>query len=105
MVLPRPAPCTWPRCVWRIGGWRAAGGALMLFVVQLVANAAWTWLFFYFKRGDLASFEILVLWALIVATIVRFWRVRPLAGALLLPYLAWVSFAAALNFSLWRLNS
>jgi tryptophan-rich sensory protein len=45
-----------------------------------------------------------VLWLLIIATIVSFWRVRPLAGALLVPYLLWVSFAAVLNFSVWQLN-
>jgi tryptophan-rich sensory protein len=45
-----------------------------------------------------------VLWLLIVATLVAFWRIRPLAGALLVPYLAWVSFAAFLNHAVWRLN-
>lgn len=90
--------------VWRIGGWRAANGALALFVIQLVANALWTWLFFYFQRGALATLEIVVLWALIVATIVQFWRLRSLAGALLLPYLAWVSFASVLSLTMWRLN-
>ena len=90
--------------VWRIGGWRAATGALTLFVIQLIANALWTWLFFYFQRGALATFEILLLWVLIVATSVRFWRLRPVAGALLLPYLAWVSFASVLSLTMWRLN-
>jgi benzodiazapine receptor len=90
--------------VWRIGGWRAAGSALALFMVQLAANALWTWLFFYFQRGLLASVEILLLWALIVATIMQFWRLRPVAGALMLPYLAWVSFASVLSFTMWRLN-
>ena len=90
--------------VWRIGGWGAARRALTLFLLQLAANALWTWLFFYFQRGALASFEILVLWTLIVATIVQFWRLRALAGALLLPYLAWVSFASILSLTMWRLN-
>ena len=90
--------------VWRIGGFGAARRALSLFLVQLVANALWTWLFFHFQRGALASFEILLLWALIVATIVQFWRVRPVAGALMLPYLGWVSFASILSFTMWRLN-
>lgn len=82
-----------------------ARGALTLFVVQLIFNAAWSALFFGAQAPGLAFAEILVLWALILATVVAFWRWRPVAGALLLPYLAWVSFAAVLNFSLWRLNA
>lgn len=90
--------------VWRMGGFRAAPTALTLFLVQLAANALWSWLFFAWHRGAVAFAEILVLWALILATLVAFWRIRPLAGALLLPYLIWVTFAAALNYSLWQRN-
>ncbi|WP_292449307.1 TspO/MBR family protein [Methylibium sp.] len=90
--------------VWRARGFDGARTALVLFLVQLPANALWTWLFFAWREGGLAFAEILVLWALILGTVLAFWRVRLLAGALLLPYLAWVSFASALNFSLWRLN-
>ena len=90
--------------VWRVGGFRAARTALTLFLVQLVVNALWSWLFFGWHLGGLALADILVLWVLIVATIVAFWRVAPLAGALLIPYLLWVSFAAALNHSVWQLN-
>jgi benzodiazapine receptor len=90
--------------VWRRGGFRAHRSALSLFLVQLVINALWSWLFFAWHRGALAFFDIGLLWLLIVATVVFFWRARPVAGALLLPYLLWVSFAAALNFSVWQLN-
>lgn len=90
--------------VWRERGFSGARVALGLFLVQLAANALWTWLFFAWRRGALAFGEVLVLWVLILATIVAFWRVRPLAGALLLPYLLWVSFAAALTYSVWQLN-
>jgi len=90
--------------VWRTGGFRASRSALTLFLVQLAVNALWSWLFFAWHRGGLAFADIVLLWLLIVATIVSFWRVRPLAGALLIPYLLWVSFAAALNFSVWQLN-
>ena len=90
--------------VWRERGWRGARTALSLFVIQLAANALWTWLFFAWREGTLAFIEILILWALIVATLVAFWRVRPLAGGLLLPYLAWVTFASALTFATWRMN-
>lgn len=78
--------------------------ALRLFVVQLVANALWSWLFFAWRLGGWAFAEVLLLWALIAATLVAFWRIRPAAGWLLLPYLAWVTFASALNYTLWRMN-
>ena len=90
--------------VWRIDGFRAASIALTLFLVQLAVNALWTWLFFDWHFGALAFADILVLWVLIAATLITFWHARPLAGALLLPYLAWVSFAAVLNYSVWQLN-
>ena len=90
--------------VWRVGGFRAARAPLTLFLVQLAFNALWTWLFFAWRRGALSFAEILVLWVLIVATQISFWRIRPLAGALLVPYLLWVTFASALTWAMWRLN-
>ncbi|OOG46815.1 TspO/MBR family protein [Rhodanobacter sp. C01] len=90
--------------VWREGGWQRRRGALALFVLQLAVNALWSWLFFGWHRGALAFADIVSLWLLIVATAIGFWRVRPLAGALLLPYLDWVSFAVALNCAVWLLN-
>ena len=91
--------------VWRADGFREARGALTLFLLQLAPNALWSWLFFGWHRGALAFADIVLLWALIVATLVAFWRIRPLAGAVLVPYLLWVSFALALNYSVWQLNS
>ena len=67
-------------------------------------NAAWTPLFFGLHRPDLAFLEIMVLWVSILATIVLFYPIHSGAALLLVPYLAWVSFAAALNFAVWRLN-
>jgi tryptophan-rich sensory protein len=90
--------------VWRERGFRGARAALWLFVAQLAANALWTWLFFAWRRGALAFGEILLLWVLIAATIAAFWRVRPLAGALLIPYLLWVTFATALTVAVWQRN-
>lgn len=90
--------------VWRKHGFRGASAALTLYVSQLVANALWTWLFFAWRQGGLALVEIAVLWLLIAGTIVAFWRLHRVAAVLLVPYLGWVSFAAALNFALWRLN-
>lgn len=90
--------------VWRQGGWRRAGIALTLFILQLIVNALWSWLFFSWHLGLPAFVDIVILWVLLVATMASFWRVRPLAAALLLPYLCWISFAAALNFAVWQLN-
>ena len=90
--------------VWRIGGLLAARTALLLFVVQLVCNALWSWLFFAWHQGGLAMLDILVLWTLVAATTVAFWRLKPIAGGLLIPYLLWVSFASVLNFAIWQLN-
>lgn len=90
--------------VWREGGWSAARTALTLFIVQLIFNAAWSWLFFAMRRGDLAFYEIIVLLVLIIATIVSFWPVSKVAAVLMMPYLAWVMFASVLNFTIWRMN-
>jgi tryptophan-rich sensory protein len=90
--------------VWRARGFRGARIALVLFIAQLAANALWSWLFFGWHQGGLAFAEVLLLWGMIIATVVAFWRVSRLAAALLIPYLAWVTFAAALNFTVWKLN-
>jgi tryptophan-rich sensory protein len=90
--------------VWRARGFAGARAALSLFVLQLAVNALWSWLFFAWRQGGLAFAEVLVLWCLIVATVVSFHRVSTLAAVLLYPYLAWVTFASALTFSVWRLN-
>ncbi|MCJ0826351.1 tryptophan-rich sensory protein [Luteimonas sp. 50] len=90
--------------VWRSGGLRGNRLPLTLFVAQLALNALWSWLFFAWHRGGWAFADIVALWILLLATVVSFWRVRPLAGVLLVPYLAWVSFAAALNHAVWQLN-
>ena len=90
--------------VWRQGGILANRHALALYLTQLVFNALWSWLFFAWQLGAWAFADIILLWLLIAATLVSFWRVSKPAGALLVPYLLWVTFAAALNHSLWRLN-
>lgn len=78
--------------------------ALTIFVVQLALNGIWSILFFGMQEPGWALAEIILLWIAIGTTILLFWRVAPAAGALLLPYLAWVSFATVLNASLWWLN-
>jgi benzodiazapine receptor len=90
--------------VWREGLSRRTALALGLFAAQLVLNFAWSLIFFGQHRLGVALIEIVVLWLTILATILAFWQVRRAAGALLLPYLAWVSFAAYLNAGIWRQN-
>ena len=77
---------------------------MVLFGVQLAFNAAWSWLFFGLRSPGAAFADVVLLWTVIVATTVAFWRRSTLAGILFLPYLAWVSFASALNFAIWRMN-
>jgi translocator protein len=91
--------------VWRRGlERRTVRVALGWFVGQLVLNGLWTPVFFGWQRVGPALGVIVVLWGAIVATMVWFWRVSRAAAGLLGPYLAWVSFAAVLNASIWWLN-
>ena len=90
--------------VWRDGGFAKHRGALTLFIIQLIPNVLWSWLFFAWSKGALAFADILLLWVLIAATIISFWKINRLAGAMLIPYLLWVSFATVLCYSTWQLN-
>jgi tryptophan-rich sensory protein len=90
--------------VWRKGGWTLQRWPLGLFVIQWLLNAIWTPLFFGMHLIGLALVDIVLLWIAIVATLAAFWRVSKPAAWLLVPYLAWVSFATALNFAIWQLN-
>ena len=90
--------------VWKDRGISRARLGLGLFGLQLALNVAWSWLFFGLQRPGTAMVEITLLWAAILATIIAFRRVCQVAGTLLLPYLMWVTFAAALNLEIWRLN-
>jgi len=91
--------------VWRHGGFAAARTPLSLFLGQLALNAAWSFLFFGLRRPDLAMIELTFLWLAIVATTLAFLRRDRAAFFLMLPYLAWTTFAATLNFAIWRMNA
>lgn len=91
--------------VWRQRGWAGARLPLLLFGVQLGLNVAWSWLFFGLRSPGLGFADIILLWIAIAATLVAFWRRSRIAGLLFVPYLAWVTFATALNFSIWRMNA
>ena len=80
------------------------GMALTFFAMQLILNASWTAIFFGMRNPGAAFVEIVVLWLAIVATILLFAQIRSAAAWMLVPYIAWVTFAASLNFTIWRLN-
>ena len=87
--------------VWNRDGWRKP---VWSYFVQLALNAAWTPLFFGMHEIGWALVEIVVLWLAILITALAFLRVSKPAACLMMPYLAWISFAAFLNFTLWRMN-
>jgi len=89
--------------VWQKIGLKSA--PMQLFLLQLLFNVAWSALFFGLRSPGLAFAEIVLLWLAILATSIQFWKAVPVAGWLLLPYLMWVAYAAALNFPIWRLNA
>ncbi len=90
--------------VWRREGWAGARGALILFWVQLAFNALWSPLFFGLRSPLLGLIDIAMLLAALIATTIAFWRARPIAGLLFVPYLAWVGYASALNAAIWAAN-
>jgi benzodiazapine receptor len=91
--------------VWRRLGAAGARWPLLLFAVQLSLNSMWSWLFFGLQSPGIAMVDIVALWIAILGTILAFWRLSRLAATLLVPYLVWVSFAAALNLEIWTLNA
>lgn len=88
--------------------WNAAGPQralpIGLFLLQLALNVAWSFLFFGMQNPLAGLVGIIALDLAVAATIAVFWRWSPLAAGLMLPYMAWILFATALNFALWRLN-
>jgi benzodiazapine receptor len=90
--------------VWRTSGFAGAAFPFAIYLMQLILNASWPPIFFGMRRPDLAFIEVVTLWLSIIATIAAFHRVNAAAAWLLLPYLAWVTFAAAINLAIWRLN-
>jgi translocator protein len=90
--------------VWQRGRFRDQRLPLSLFLVQLLLNALWSPLFFGLHSAALGLADILLLWMALLGTVLAFWKARRAAALLLVPYLAWVTFASALNLALWRLN-
>ena len=90
--------------VWQTPPGQQRNIAMAVFLVQLLLNFGWSFLFFYFNRIGLALAEIVVMWCAILAMIVLFYRIRPVAAWINLPYLLWVTFATILNLSYFKLN-
>lgn len=91
--------------IWKKSDVQNVNLAIALFVIQLSLNAFWSILFFGLKNPQLAFFEIIAMWVFILACIIVFFPISQTASYLLIPYLLWVSFAAFLNYSIWKLNS
>jgi benzodiazapine receptor len=92
-----------------VAGWLAwrderSRTTTLVFLTQLLLNGSWSWLFFGLRRPDFAFACVVLLWLAILATIAAFWKISRMAVILFLPYLAWVTFAAALNLAVVRLN-
>lgn len=91
--------------VWRQHGFAAARGPLLLFLTQLALNGAWSWIFFAAQQPGWGFVELVLLWLILLATTIQFCRRSRWAAKLLVPYLAWTTFAGCLNFEIWRLNA
>jgi benzodiazapine receptor len=90
--------------VWGSDVFNEAKVALSFYLLQLVFNTLWSWLFFYLHMGLWAFVDIIFLWVCLVIVIFLFLKISVVAGVLMFPYLLWVSFAAMLNYSIWKLN-
>lgn len=90
--------------IWRAGHTRAVRRALILFAVQLLLNGGWSFAFFWARSPGIGLLVIVLLWIVLAVTLRAFFRLRAVAGWLLVPYLAWVTYALALNLGIWVLN-
>lgn len=91
--------------LWRKNGLMRDFAPFAWWLFQLILNAGWSAVFFGLRQPGMAMGELVFLWASIAMTMVMFWKRDRLAGALLVPYLAWTTFAGVLNFVIWRMNS
>jgi translocator protein len=90
--------------VWRQSETHSVGFALTLFAIQLALNLAWSAIFFHYHQIGAAVVDVVVLWIFILATTLAFSKIALAASWLMVPYLAWVTFASILNATVWRLN-
>jgi translocator protein len=90
--------------IWKMDAGRERNQAILIFMVQLLLNFCWSFFFFYFKMIGVAMVDILLLWITIIFMLVRFYKIKPLAAYINIPYLLWVTFATALNMAYFFLN-
>jgi tryptophan-rich sensory protein len=90
--------------IWKTEASKVRNRAILLFLVHLLLNFCWSFLFFYFKMIGLALLDIIALWIMIVVVLVHFYKIKPMAAYINIPYLVWVSFATALNMAYFFLN-
>ena len=90
--------------IWKQKTTKVRNLSIFVFFIQQILNVGWSFIFFYFNRIDLALFEIILLWISIVIMMVLFFKIKPLAAYLNIPYLLWVSFATILNAAYYFLN-
>ena len=90
--------------MWKIDEVSISGTEFRWFFVQLILNALWSWVFFGMHLISTGLAEILLLWVAVAFCVMLFWRRNKIAGALLIPYWLWISYASALNFAIWQLN-
>jgi len=90
--------------IWKLDAGKARNMTIFVFLLQLVLNFAWSFIFFYFNMLGLALFEIMLLWMSIVMMLVLFYKLRPLAAYINIPYLLWVTFATMLNAAYYFIN-
>jgi benzodiazapine receptor len=90
--------------IWKLPASKERNQAILLFMAQLLLNFCWSFFFFYFKMIGLALIDILALWIMIIVMLVRFYKLKPIAAYINIPYLLWVTFATALNIAYFFLN-
>lgn len=90
--------------IWKLEAGKERNQAIVIFLLQLLLNFGWSFFFFYFKMIGIALIEIVLLWSIIVLMLLRFYKLKPLAAYLNIPYLLWVTFATALNAAYFFLN-
>ncbi len=90
--------------IWRLESGKERNQAIIVFSVQLLLNFGWSFFFFYFKMISVALVDIVVLWIMIVVMLSRFYKLKPLAAYINIPYLLWVTFATVLNAAYFFLN-
>jgi len=90
--------------IWKEKKSKERNFAMLIFLIQLALNFAWSYIFFYFNKIGFAFAEIILLWLSIVLMIIRFYKIKPITAYINIPYLLWVSFASMLNLSYYLLN-